>query len=364
MPIGSARGTRGWTKTLLSLVAAVAAGSVLLLAPPGDKSSSVTPLTAGLAWPRAQRGSLPATLPDGSAYTPAWFLDASTSIGTALSRDGAFLRLLIRRPDGSQRQLRRLPVRGNPSFSAITAGGDVAVWAEGDGDLRPQLWAVDLRDGRPPRRLTADMGEARFYLSEYDLVIADGRVRWVAAAGGNEATEVRSVALTGGAVRLERQPGTWQLSAWPWMVDGVTSGAGATTLKNLVTGGSLAVRADPRAVTNCGPLWCRAVSLTEEGTRLDLMRPDGTSRHKIAEGPMETVTADVGVLGRFEVYAETGGNADFSGNVRLMIYDIAGRRTVQISPDAANVGYRGGVLWWSTGTAEVFLRHSLDLRTA
>ncbi|MFG1608118.1 hypothetical protein [Actinoplanes sp. NPDC049265] len=357
-------GFRGGTKTLLSLVAAVAASSVLVLAPPGSKGSSAAPLTAGIAWPRAERGSLPATLPDGTAYTPAWFVDARTSIGTAPSRDGAFLRLLLRRSDGSLRQLRRLPVRGNPSFTAVTAAGDVAAWAEGDGGLRPQLWAVNLRDGRPPRRVTADMGEARFYLSEYDLVIADGRVRWVAAGGGNEKTEVRSVALTGGAVRVEAQPGTWQLSAWPWMVDGVTSGGGATTLKNLATGGAVAVPADPRAVTNCGPHWCRAVSLTEDGARIDLMRPDGTSRREVAEGPVETVVADVGPLDRFEVFAETGGNADFSGNVRLMIYDIAGRRAVQVSPDAANVGYRGGVLWWSTGTQDVFLRHSLDLRTA
>lgn len=361
MRIGAARSAPRWRTTLLSLLVTVAASGVLLLAPSGHESSAA-PLTAGLAWPRAQRGSVPALLPDGTAYTPAWFLDARTSIGTAPSRDGAFLRLLIRKPDGSLRQLRRLPTRDNPSFSAVTGSGEVVAWAEGDGDLSPELWTIDLRDGRPARRLAADMGEARFYLSEYDLAIADGRVRWVAAR--NEVTEARSVALTGGPQQIEAEPGTWQFSAWPWLVDGVTSGSGATTLRNIVTAQDVAVSADPRAVTNCSPRWCRAVSLTENGARIELMHPDGTNRRKVAEGQVETIVADVGVLDRFEIYAETGGNADFTGNARLLAYDIAGRRTIQISPEAADVEYRGGVLWWSTGTRELFLRHSLDLRTA
>ena len=348
-------------QTVLSLLVATAAGGVLVLAPPGQ-GKPAAPLTAGVAWPQAQRGNVPALLADGSAYTPAWFLDARTSIGTALSRDGAYLRLLIRRPDGSLRQLRRLPTRANPSFTAVTAGGGVVAWAEGDGDLRPQLWTAGLRDLRAPRRVTADMGEARFYQSEFDLVIAGGRVRWV-AAGPRGTTEVRSVALAGGPVESTSEPGTWQLSAWPWLVDGVTSGSGATTLKNLVTGQRQAVPVDPRAVTNCGPRWCRAVSLTEDGPLIRLIRPDGSGRREVAAGSVETIVADVGVLDRLELYAETGGNADYSGNVRLMAYDIAGKRTVQISPDAANVTYRGGMLWWSTGTQDLFLRHSLDLRT-
>ena len=55
--------------------------------------------------------------------------------------------------------------------------------------------------------------------------------------------------------------------------------------------------------------------------------------------------------------------SELTGNAQLLIYEIATRRTVEISPDAGQVGYRGGVLWWSTGNQDTFVRHSLDLRT-
>jgi hypothetical protein len=341
----------------------VAASGVLLLAPPVHGQSSAAPVPAAFVWPRAQRGSVPADLPDGTAYTPVWFLDAHTSIGTAPSRDGHWLRLMVRKADGSLRQLRRLSTRDDPAFPAITVSGDAVVWAEAHGDRPSHLWTVNLRDGRAPRQVTADTGQARFYQSDYDLVIADGRVRWVAGAD-NDVTEVRSVPLTGGRVQVTAQTGTWQLSVWPWLVDGLTSASGASTLRNVVTGRNLAVSPSRTAVTNCSPHWCRVVSLTGDGfPRIDLMRPDGTDRRRVAEGLVETAVTDVGTLDRFEVYAQTGGNADLTGNVQLMVYDIAGRRTVQVSPDAANVVYRGGVLWWSTGSRQLFLRHSLDLRT-
>ena len=48
---------------------------------------------------------------------------------------------------------------------------------------------------------------------------------------------------------------------------------------------------------------------------------------------------------------------------QLLLYDIATSRTVQISPEAFNVSYRSGIVWWSTGNQDAFLRHSLDLRT-
>ncbi|MEE6262588.1 hypothetical protein [Plantactinospora sonchi] len=335
---------------------------MLLLAPPSDRQSASVPVPAVLAWPGAQRGSVPADLPDGAAYTPAWFLDARTSIGTALSRDGASLRLVVRQADGSLRQLRRLPTRDAPSIEAVTVSGEVVVWVEGDEDRSPQLWAVNLRDGRPPWLVTDDIGEARFYYWEHDLVIADGRVRWVATAA-NDVTEVRSVALAGGQVQITAETGTWQLSAWPWLVDAATSVSGSTMLRNIVTRQDVAVPPSRRAVTNCSPRWCRVVSSTADGYRIDLMNPDGTDRRKVAEARVQTGLADVGALDRFDVYAESGGNSDLTGNVRLLVYDIAGRRSVEVSPAAANIVYRGGVLWWSTGTQGLSLWHSLDLRT-
>ncbi len=305
---------------------------------------------------------MPADLPDGAAYTPVWFLDAQASIGTASTRDGKWLRLLLRTADGSLRELRRLSLGSDSSFPAITSSGQVVVWAESEGARNPRLWMVDLRDGKAPTLITADTGAARFYQSQFDLVVADGQLHWVAAAGVS--TEIRSVALTGGPVQVTKESASWQLSAWPWLVDGVTSASGSTMLKNLVTGRDVAVAATSRAVSNCSPTWCRAVSLTSDGySRIDVMHPDGTARRKVAQGPVETAVADVAVLDRFEIFAQTGGNADLTGNAQLLIYDIIGRRTVEVSPDAANVVYRGGVLCWSTGNLDLFLRHALDLRT-
>jgi hypothetical protein len=43
--------------------------------------------------------------------------------------------------------------------------------------------------------------------------------------------------------------------------------------------------------------------------------------------------------------------------------EIATRRTVEISPDAGSVSYRGGMLWWSTGNLEAIVWHALDQRT-
>src|SRR6185312_11708462 len=94
----------------------------------------------------------------------------------------------------------------------------------------PALWAAGLRRGGPARPLCGDVGRATFYQSQYDLVVDGGRVYW-AAAGAADTTEVRSVALTGGPVRSVPQAGTWKLSAFPWLVDGVNQAAGATRLR-------------------------------------------------------------------------------------------------------------------------------------
>ena len=58
------------------------------------------------------------------------------------------------------------------------------VWGESGADGRLRLWTASLRDTAAPRLLTADTGQARFYQSPYDLVLAQGRVHWVADAPG------------------------------------------------------------------------------------------------------------------------------------------------------------------------------------
>ncbi|WP_199512036.1 hypothetical protein [Nucisporomicrobium flavum] len=347
----------------LGLAAALAAAALLLAVPPAAQGRRSGPTPAALAWPGAQKDALAATLADGTAYEPGAFLDAHTSIGTAPSRDGKLMRLLRRGPDGSVRQLRALPAAAHPSFQGITVTGDLLAWFERtDGD-RLELWAADLRAGRPAHRVTADTGQARFYRSESDLVAADGRLRWVAAGAGGT-TEVRSAAVAGGPVEVRPVPGTWRLLAWPWMADGVAESAGAGTLRNLVTGQDVAVTRTRKGATSCSPSWCQVVSLDGDGySRIELMRPGGGDRRVVAGGTAATEIVDVAPLDRFEVFVQVGRTAELTGNAELLAYEIATRRTVQISPDAGQIGYRGGVLWWSTGNQETFVRHSLDLRT-
>lgn len=434
---------------------ALAAGGALLFGAPA-RSGEPQPLALSAAWPRAQRGSVPSKLPDGNEYSPALFLDAKTSAGTAQSPDGHTLRLILRQADGTLRELRRVPSTDRAPFAALTSystaptaagpaasatapaaplsatsasaasspaplsatsastaaspaaplpatsaplpgtsasaaptpatsgpapavpdsaasasavtapapaaagSGDGLVWVESVRG-KQQLWTGGLR--QPARMLTADVGAMQFYDSQYDLVIANGAVHWV-AGGAADQTEFRSVALTGGRVTVTRSAGTWALSAWPWAVDGQTSARGATTLRNLTTGRRIAVPSADRTVTACSPAWCQLVSLNADGyARMELSHPDGSARRKVAEGTVATAITDVAVLDRFEVLARVGPQSDLSGNQELLIHDLRTRQTVLVSPDAGNIAYRAGVLWWSTGDQSSFVRNSLDLRT-
>ncbi|GIE49015.1 hypothetical protein Ani05nite_25490 [Amorphoplanes nipponensis] len=352
---------RSW----LGLGTALAAGVALLMLPAGGNARPAAPVTAAVAWPQAQRGTVQATLADGAEYRPGLFLDAHTSIGTAASPDGRYLRLVRVGADGAVRQLRRLPRDRHPSFQALTAADGVLAWVESTDGGTLQLWTAGPGDGRAPRELTADLGRAEFYQSQYDLVVAGGRVHWV-AAGGGDVTRVRSVALTGGPVSTRDEPGTWKLSAYPWLVNGVNDTTGSTLLLDLGTGRDTAVRRPrERATTACSPAWCRVVSLTGEGrNRIELMRPDGSARRQVAGDTAATVIVDVAPLDRFEVLARIGPNSELTGNNELIAVELATRRTVQVSPDAGSVSYRGGMLWWSTGNLDAIVWHALDLRTA
>ncbi|GGK74891.1 hypothetical protein [Mangrovihabitans endophyticus] len=345
-----------------SLGVALLAAAAMLAEPSAARRTPAPPVTARAAWPHAQRAALPATLADGAGYEPAVFLDASRSVGTALTTDGHAVRLVLRAGDGSVRVLRELPVRQGASFDAPTVAGQTLVWVETTRSDE-QMWALDLSPGGVPRRVTGDLGDARFYQSQYDLVVAGGRVHWV-AAGTGDTTEVRSVRLAGGQVDVRTQPGTWSLAAWPWLADGVTAAGGTTRLRNLSTGRDRVVARHGRGVIACSPLWCRVVSFNPDGDpQLELMRPGGADRRKIGTGTVSNVLTDTAVLDRFEVFSRLTGNSDLTGHFQLLVYEIATRTSIEISPDATDVSYRNGVLWWSTGNQDDFIRHTLDLRT-
>jgi hypothetical protein len=380
------------------VIVALAAGAALLAYPSHQEKKAApagrVPLAA--AWPQAQRADLPGNLRDGPLFQPELFLDARTAIGTAPSPDGTAVRLLVRNPDDSIRELRRRPLATNPEFSnlAVSGGaaggegtvgegsavggdsgaggpspaggsvvaGDDVVWAESADSTPTQIWTAKTGGG-PARMLTGDAGDALFYGSQWDLVVADGRVWWAAAAGA-ESTEIRSVALTGGEVRIRREPGTWAMSAWPWLTEGGGDQSGTTRLRNLATGRDTPIPATGTELTTCSPVWCRVLVLSGDGlVRIDLMHPDGSARQRVAGSAASAAVTDVALLDRFEILAEAGPDADLTGTEGLLLYDLADGRTVDLSPAVSGAFSRAGVLWWATGDQDALVWHTLDLRT-
>ena len=355
--------TRIRTLPALGLALALAATGALVLGDGPAEPEAVTPearMSPAAAWPQAELRTIP-DLP----LRPLLFLDTATVVGAAPSPDDRFELLLHRRPDGSLRELRRVAASASPRFENLIAAGDDVVWTEfGDG-RPPAIWAAGLRDERPARRLTADTGAVLFFGSQYDLVHHDGRIHWTAQPeDGSATTEIRSVALHGGGVSIDREPGQWTLAAWPWLDDGASAGAGATLLRNRSTGREITVPARGAEFPACSMSWCRVVVTGDEGPiRIDLMRPDGSQRRQIAGATARPAVPDVVVLDRFEILAEPGPHSAATGTAALLVHDIGTGNTVELAAAANDTRSRGGLVWWFAGSAGAARWHVLDLRT-
>ena len=106
------------------------------------------------------------------------------------------------------------------------------------------------------------------------------------------------------------------------------------------------------------------VAGTTGPTRIDLMRPDGRDRRRIAGNGSSGVLEDVVLLDRFEPLAWVGdAAADEGAGQTLSLYDLATSRTVTVASGVGSVQARNGVLWWSVGDSETMTWDSLDLRT-
>lgn len=347
------------------LTVALGATGVLILragpAEPAPAAEAGSPRpTVATAWPTAELRTL-----GGLPLRPLLFLDTSTVIGTATSNDDKFLRLLRRGPDGTLRELRRLDTATGPRFENVTPAGDDVVWTEFADGGPPQIWAADVAGGGPARRLTGDLGNVVFYGSQYDLVHQAGRVYWAAAPDdGTSVTEIRSVALTGGPVRVTRQPGEWTMASWPWLDDGASGGVAATLIRNMSTGREITVPTGAAEFAACSPSWCRVMVVDgDDLARIDLMRPDGSQRRPMAAGSARTAVPDVAALDRFEILAEPDQNSGNTGTAGLLVYDIDTGDTVQVAAAANDTQSRGGLVWWYTSTGGAAEWHVLDLRT-
>ncbi|HEY2948215.1 MAG TPA: hypothetical protein VGJ53_07425 [Micromonosporaceae bacterium] len=355
---------------LVGLVVALAASGVLLLTSNARPRATAGEQTLAEAWPHAKQATLVGFVPDGPAYSPLYFLDTRTSVGTAPSRDGEYIRLLLRGRDGTLRELHRLPYRDSPQFGGFTLAGDTLAWAEStigpEGSGATRMWAIDLGPGGAPHALTSDTGDVAFFNSDYDTVIADGRLHWVAVAPSQDpVTEARSVALTGGPVTRRDLAGGWAMTRWPWLVSAGAGQAGPTRLHNLVSGQEVTIGGPATELVTCSPSWCRALVLAGDGSpsRTDLVRPDGTDRRRIAGSTTTAALIDVAVLDRFEVLTRAGAEGPPTSSQELLLYDVKQRRTVLVATAVGMVLCRAGVLWWSTGDNEALAWHVLDLRT-
>jgi hypothetical protein len=352
----------------LGLLLALGAAGALLVATP-DRPPPPKPPPPGVkaVWPHAQRADLPGMLPDGVAYTPAYFVDGRVSAGTALDPAGKTVRLVMRAADGSVRVLRRLPVAAGPRYDAFTRVGSRLVWAESvtgrDGTKRTTLWRAELSGGAP-RQITGDTGWVAFSGSEYDILVDSGRLYWTAKAPGPEsATELRSVPVDGGPVEVREEPGEWTLSRWPWLVS--PSRGGRAQLRRIDTARTVQVDAAGDVLDQCGATWCRVYVLSADGPALtELMRPDGSERRRVADDGATVSIVDVAPLDRFEILSEDSSALGAAiGGQRLLVYDLTATRSILVAEAATSVSYRAGVLWWSTNALGRLSWHTLDLRS-
>ncbi|MEU4423817.1 hypothetical protein AB0F81_24565 [Actinoplanes sp. NPDC024001] len=345
------------TRSRIALVTALlAAGALLAGGLPEQPSPAPARPTVEALWPSAERADL-----RDLTVEPLLFLDATTAVGTVT--EGGFVRLVVEPAGGPARELRRLPEAGEPRFDNLTAAGADLLWTESVGDRPVEIWAARVDAAGAPRRLTADTGNVLFYGNQHDLVVAGGRVHW-AAGDGDDRTEIRSVALTGGAVRVRDEPGQWALTAWPWLTDDVGGQAGTIRMRDMDTGREVRVTASGAEWNMCSPSWCRVMVMSGDGlARIDLMRPDGSERRRIAGPGTQSAVTDVAVLDRFEVLSQPRPDTDLTGAAGLLVHDLQSGNSVTLADAADVAATRDGMLWWSTGDREAAVWHTLDLRT-
>jgi hypothetical protein len=351
--------------SLIALVVALGAAGAMLLSKPPAKSApaantgSATELTLEKAYPGRVAVTLKGAVKDGAKYTPLFFLDEQRSLGTATAADGAS-RLILITPNG-ERELRRLPKAQTPEFAGFAVQDKRLVWLEltnsADGAAKTELWTIE-NDTAAPRMITADTGDVALFDKRDDVVIHDGRVTWLAAARtDNPVTEIRSAPIGGGKVKIETREGAFSFATWPWLTSVNLGQDGPVELRNIQTEERTVVGVQSNELMACSPVWCRSVIIgsTAGSTVIEMLKPDGSLRLRVASGNVAASTVDVALLDRYEIYSY--------GSGKLVLYDLVDRRMITITKSVSQVASRGPMVWWSTGDNETVVWHALDLRT-
>lgn len=347
------------TSVFALCVALGAAAAMLMTKPAAQSAPTSAELTLEQAFPGAKPEPVKETVADGAPFSPLFFVDTKRSLGTADAADGS-VRLLQITPSG-ERELRKLPRAQTPEFAGFATDGKSVVWLEltttADGRAETRVWAIDSEAGAA-RLVTADTGDVALFDKRDDVVIHDGEVSWLAAARTpTPQTEIRTVPLAGGKVKIETREGAFSFAGWPWLSTVNLGEDGPVELRNLETDERTVVGVQANELMACSPVWCRALIIgsTQSSTVIELLKPDGSLRLRTASGSVAASIVDVALLDRYEVYSYADG--------RLALFDLEERRSITIAKNISQVASRGPVLWWSTGDNETLAWHVLDLRT-
>ncbi|MEU6857821.1 hypothetical protein AB0B28_02925 [Glycomyces sp. NPDC046736] len=360
------------TAQRLTLVGTAALALAWLVWPSPDRpeTETVAPDTTPTVW--ANWDTEPVDWPglvEGRAWTPLAFLDEDDpKTDAALGTDETGALLYLERDALGEATATTVAEPGAvPGVIAAAATDDRLAWIvsipDEQGRVASQLWTAPRgEDGRPGpgELLTADTGDVIASGSAYDLQFAAEGLHWLSMARSEtRVTEHRSVPVGGGEVAVDELGGSWQAAAWPWLASAGSDSLGGAQLVRGDTGAGVKVFAGEDELTLCSATWCRLVVTAADGSRIDLVRPDGTGRVTVAEGFTSAVSPDVGLIDRFEPLSESV--SAVGEGLRVTLFDLEAGEAFLVASTASGTGADARSLWWSTGTGELLVWHVLDL---